>query len=108
MNNVNFEAVKQMAATCFAMQMLLSGDREIRDLHILGGTSFPEAHSSEIGKATKQGRSTLIVTFQCDGPEALVDKILFLNASSKKKTLAISLCSRPEGRWEVCAPPGGT
>lgn len=93
MNNVNFEAVKQMAATCAAMQMLLSGDREIPDLHILGGTSFPEAHSAEIGTAAKQGRSTLIVTFQCDGPEALVDKILFLNASKKKKTLSISFCS---------------
>ena len=93
MTNQNFEAVKQMAATCAAMQMLLSGDREIRDLYILGGTRFPEAQSAEIGKATKQGRSTLIVTFQCDGPEALVDKILFLNASCKKKTLSISLCS---------------
>lgn len=73
--------------------MLLSGDRQIRDLHILGGTSFPQAHSAEIGKVTKQGRSTLIVTFQCDGPEALIDKILFLNASSKNGTLSISFCS---------------
>ena len=93
MNNVNFEAVKQMAATCFAMQMLLSGDREIRDLHVLGGTSFPVAHSAAIGAAAKQGRSTLIVTFECDGSEALVGNMLFLNASSKKQTLSMSLCS---------------
>ena len=93
MNNVNFEAVKQMAATCSAMQMLLSGDREIRDLHVLGGTSFPAAHSAQIGRAVKQGRSILNVIFKCDGPEAVVDKILFLNASSKKKTLSISFCS---------------
>jgi len=93
MNNVNFEAVKQMAATCASMQMLLSGDREIRDLHILGGTSFPAAHSAHIGRATKQGRSTLIVIFECNGSEAIVGSMLFLNASSKKKTLAISLCS---------------
>jgi len=94
MNNLKFEAVKQMAATCSALQMLLSGDREIRDLQIFGGTSFPEAHCAKVGTAAKQGRSTLIVTFNCDGPEALVDKMLFFNASSKKKqTVSISFCS---------------
>lgn len=93
MNNVNFDAVKQMAAICSAMQMLLSGDREISDLRILGGTSFPVAHSAAIGEAAKQGRSTLIVTFECDGSEALVGSMLFLNASSKKQTLSMSLCS---------------
>jgi hypothetical protein len=90
MNNLNFEAVKQMAATCSALQMLLSDDREIRDLQIFGGTSFPEAHCAKVGTAAKQGRSTLIVTFACDGPETLVDKMLFFNASSKKKQWATS------------------
>lgn len=93
MNNVNFEAVKQMAATCAAMQMLLSGGGEISDLRIFGGASFPRPHSDQIARTAKPGCLTLIVAFKCNGSETLVDSMLLLDASSNKKMLWIGLYS---------------
>ncbi len=94
MNTLNPAAVKQMAATCVALPLLLSGDRKMRDLNFIGGIGSPEVHSELIGREAKLGRSTLIVTFILDGAEALIDKMLFFNAGSKKKqSLSISYCS---------------
>lgn len=93
MNNLNFEAVKQMAATCAALKMLLGGGREISQFQVYGGTGFPEAQSDQIGTATKQGVSTLMVTFRCEGSQALVDKMLLFSVSKNKQQLSISYCS---------------
>ena len=93
MYNVNPAAVKQMAAICAALPLLLSGGRQIRDLNVIGGTGFPEEHGEFIGREIKLGRSTLIVTFTLDGSEAVVDKMLFLNVSSKKQQFSMSYCS---------------
>lgn len=94
MSNVNSTAVKQMAAICVALPMLLAKDCNLRDLNVIGGTHFPEQHGDMIGKQAKLGRSTLVVTFVLDGSEVLIDKMLFFHMPSKKKQiLSISFCS---------------
>ena len=93
MNNMNSETVKQMAATGAALQLLLSGDREIRDFHILLGTSMPDSEIVRIGYAAKEGRSTLGVTFKCHGSEALVENLFFFKPFVKQQLMSMSVCS---------------
>jgi hypothetical protein len=93
MNNIEIEAIKQMAATCAALKMLLGGGSEISHFQVYGGTGLPEGQCDQIGMATKQGISTLMVTFQCEGGQALVDKMLLFSVSKNKQQLSISYCS---------------
>lgn len=92
MNNLNFAAVKQMAATCAALKNLLGEGREIVRFQAMGGNGFSEGQGDLIGAATMQGVSTLAVTFRCEGEQALVDQMLLM-AVSKHKQLTISFCS---------------
>ena len=92
MNDLNYKAIRQMGATCVALQHLLSGDRAIDDLHIFAATSFTDAYNAQISRAVKDGHSSLFVTFRCDGSEALIDKLYFFKVSAKENTLEMSFC----------------
>lgn len=93
MNNVNFAAVKHMAATTAAVKMLLGAGHEIERFQVYGGTGFPENHGDQLGLATKQGISTLMVTFRLEGDQALVDRMLMFCVDKKKQQLCMSFCS---------------
>lgn len=93
MNNVKFAAVKHIAATTAAVNMLLGAGQEIDRFQVFGGTDFSEEHGTRLGVATKQGISALMVTFRIEGDQVLVDKMLMFYVSKNKRQLSMSYCS---------------